>query len=127
MTQRYAALCRAWRGAREKMGALPAEAITGDVHVVESAPLDGLFSRCSGVIYHVGARMTHAGLHWGRMVERIRVGPSPIPLSRLNVNILKATLRELRSKPLQDKPVALSKNIQMEGGAETAADLNEAA
>ena len=111
----------------KRWGALLAEAITGDVHVVESAPHDGLFSRCSGVIHHVGASMTHAGLHWGRMVERIRVGPSPIPLSRLNVDILKATLRELQPKPLQDKAVALSKNIQMEGGAETAADLNEAA
>ncbi len=64
---------------------------------------------------------------WGRMVERICVGPSPIPPRRLNVDLLKATLRELQSKPLQDKAVALSKNIQMEGGAETAADLNEAA
>jgi UDP:flavonoid glycosyltransferase YjiC (YdhE family) len=61
------------------------------------------------------------------MVERIGVGPSPIPLSRLNVDLLEAALRELQSKSLQDKAVALSKNIQMEGGAQTAADLIEAA
>jgi UDP:flavonoid glycosyltransferase YjiC (YdhE family) len=60
------------------------------------------------------------------MVERIGVGPSPIPLSRLNVDPLEAALRELQSKSLQDKAVALSKNIQMEGGAQTAADLIEA-
>ena len=123
--------------------ALPAEASTGDVHVVESAPYDWLFSRCSGLIHYGGAGTTHAGLRWGRptlvcpvfgdqpfwghMVERIGVGPMPIPLSRLNVDLLKAALRELQSKSLQDKAVALSKNIQMEGGAQTAADLIEAA
>ena len=95
------------------------------------------------MIHHGGAGTTHAGLRWGRptlvcpvfgdqlfwgrMVERIGVGPSPIPLSRLNVDLLKAALRELQSKSLQDNAVALSKNIQMEGGAETAADLIEAA
>ena len=108
-------------------GALSAEASTGEVHVVESAPHDWLFSRCSGVIHHGGAGTTHEGLRWGRMVERIGVGPSPIPLSRLNVDLLKAALRELQSKSLQDNAVALSKTIQMEGGAETAADLIEAA
>jgi sterol 3beta-glucosyltransferase len=135
-TRTRAVLAKGW-------GSLPAEASTGDVHVVESAPHDWLFSRCSGVIHHGGAGMTHAGLRWGRptlvcpvigdqpfwglMVERIRVGPSPIPLGRLNVDLLKAALRELQSKSLQDKAVALSKNIQMEGGAQTAADLIEAA
>ena len=135
-TRTRAVLAKGW-------GVLPAKASTGDVHVVESAPHDGLFSSCSGVIHHVGASMTPAGLRWcrptlvcpvfsdhpfwGRMVERIRVGPSPVPLSRLNVDILNAASRELQSKSLQDKAVALSKNIPMEGGAETAADLIEAA
>ncbi len=74
------------------------------VMFIESAPHNWLFPRVSAVAHHGGCGTTAAGLlagkptivcpffgdqlFWGRHVERLGVGPSPIPQKRLTVERL---------------------------------------
>jgi sterol 3beta-glucosyltransferase len=135
-TRTRAVLAKGW-------GALSAAASSKDIHVVDSAPHEWLFPRCSAVIHHGGAGTTHEGLRWGRptlvcpvfgdqpfwghVIEKMAAGPAPVALNKLSVECLVEALRELRSGPIQDKAASLGKLIQSEGGAVAAADLIEAA
>lgn len=120
-------------------GALSGAAAGDDIHVIDGAPHDWLFPRCRAVVHHGGAGTTHEGLRWGRptlvcpvfgdqpfwgrAVARLGVGPAPLPLKRLDVDGLSASLRDLQSPTLQEKAHALSERVRSEAGVEAAAEL----
>ena len=134
-TKTRAILAKGW-------GVLSAAVSAEGIHVLESAPHDWLFPRCSAVVHHGGAGTTHEGLRWGRptlvcpvfgdqpfwgrAVAELGVGPDPIPLRRLNEDRLAAALRTLQSESVQQKASSLSERIRSEGGAAATADLVEA-
>ena len=123
-------------------GALSAAASADGIHVLERAPHDWLFPKCSAVVHHGGAGTTHEGLRWGRpslvcpvfgdqpfwgrTVERLGAGPAPIFLRKLNEDGFANALETLQLETIQDQALSLSGPIQAERGAEAAADLIEA-
>jgi len=94
-----AVLARGW-GGLEPTAPAPSESIIS----IKAAPHSWLFPQVSAVVHHGGCGTTAAGLlagkptiicpffgdqpFWGRQVERLGVGPSPIPQKRLTVERL---------------------------------------
>ena len=80
-------------------GIAPGDAPSDDVLMIEGAPHEVLFPRCSAVVHHGGAGSTAAGLRagkpslvvpflgdqpfWGSRVHALGAGPSPVPPKRL--------------------------------------------
>jgi sterol 3beta-glucosyltransferase len=94
-----AILARGW-GGLEHSDSVQSESVL----LIEDAPHSWLFPQVSAVVHHGGCGTTAAGLlagkpsiicpffgdqpFWGRHVERLRVGPPPIPQKRLTVESL---------------------------------------
>jgi sterol 3beta-glucosyltransferase len=98
-----------------------------------------LFPRVSSVVHHGGAGTTAEGLRagrptvvvpgggdqpfWGRRVERLGVGPAPVPGWRLSVESLAAAIRAtLNDARMRERAGLLGERIRSEDGVgETAA------
>lgn len=94
-----AILAQGWGGIKP-----PESAQSKSVMFIKNAPHDWLFPRVSAVVHHGGCGTTAAGLlagkpsiicpffgdqpFWGHHVERLKVGPSPIPQKKLTVERL---------------------------------------
>ena len=125
-----AVLARGW-------GGFEGGALTDKVHVLDAAPHDWLFPRCSAVIHHGGAGTTHEGLrwgrpslvcpvfgdqpYWGRRVQELGAGPAPLPQKRLTTSALVEALGALQRPEVVSRAAEIGAAIRGEPGAEAAA------
>jgi UDP:flavonoid glycosyltransferase YjiC (YdhE family) len=95
-------LATGWMGAT-------AHDLPDDVLALDEIPHDWLFPRVAAVVHHGGAGTTAAAMRagrpavvvpffadqpfWAQRVERLGVGPSPVPLKRLTANRLAEAIR----------------------------------
>lgn len=101
--------------------------------VIDSAPHRWLFPRMAAVVHHGGVGTTAAGLRagvpsilvpftsdqpfWGRTVERLGVGPQPIPRPLLDADRLAYALRIATTHaPIRDRAADLGAKIRAEDG-----------
>jgi sterol 3beta-glucosyltransferase len=104
---------------------------------IESAPHNWLFPQVSAVVHHGGCGTTAAGLlagkpsiicpffgdqpFWGRQVERIGVGPPPIPQKRFTVERLCHAIDVvMNDSAMRQNAVALGNRLQKENGISNA-------
>ncbi|MGD9311176.1 MAG: glycosyltransferase, partial [Desulfosarcina sp.] len=104
---------------------------------IESAPHSWLFPQVSAVVHHGGCGTTAAGLlagkpniicsffgdqpFWGRHVERLKVGPTPIPQNRLTVESLCRAIETVKNdSTMREKAAALGRLIRKEDGTSNA-------
>jgi UDP:flavonoid glycosyltransferase YjiC (YdhE family) len=106
--RRRAILLRGW-------GALDAIEPSDDVFMVEEAPHAWLFPKVAAVVHHGGAGTTAAGLRarrpslampffadqhfWGARLQKLGVGPKPIPQAEANTDEIAAALGLLLETP----------------------------
>jgi UDP:flavonoid glycosyltransferase YjiC (YdhE family) len=107
------------------------------VLVIGKAPHGWLFSKCSAAIHHGGANTTarslQAGLptiiipqawdqfFWGNRVEKLGVGPSPIPYRNLTANKLaRAIDLAVNSGLVRQRSRSLGDMLKQEQGADVA-------
>jgi sterol 3beta-glucosyltransferase len=104
---------------------------------IESAPHRWLLPQVNAVVHHGGCGTTAAGLRagkpsiicpffgdqpfWGRQVERLRVGPSPIPQKRLTVeSICHAIDTVMNDSTMRENAAALGRRLHKENGTSNA-------
>ncbi|MBN1568256.1 MAG: glycosyltransferase family 1 protein [Acidobacteria bacterium] len=107
------------------------------VMFIESAPHNWLFPQVSAVAHHGGCGTTAAGLRagkpsiicpffgdqffWGRHVERLGVGPSPIPQKRLTVERLCHAIDvAMNDSTMRQNAATLGNRIRKENGTSNA-------
>lgn len=107
------------------------------IRVINAAPHDWLFPRVAAVVHHGGCGTTSAGLlagkpsiicpffgdqpFWGKLVERLKVGPSPIPQKRLTVERLcQAIHLALGDATIRENAAALGSRLRKENGTNNA-------
>lgn len=107
------------------------------VMFIEAAPHSWLFPQVSAVVHHGGCGTTAAGLLagkpniicpffgdqplWGRQVERLGVGPSPIPQKRLTVeSICHAIDTVMNDSTMRENAAALGRRLREENGTSNA-------
>jgi sterol 3beta-glucosyltransferase len=103
------------------------------VMFIEVAPHSWLFPQVSAVVHHGGCGTTAAGLlagkpsiicpffgdqpFWGRHVERLRVGPSPIPQKRLAVESLCHAIDTAKNdSTIRENAAAIGRRLRKENG-----------
>ncbi len=103
------------------------------VFVIESAPHDWLFPQMAALVHHGGSGTVAAGLRagvptivvphfadqpfWGWRVQRLGVGPKPIPRPRLTAERLAAAIRVAVSDPaMRERAARLGEAIRAEDG-----------
>lgn len=128
-----AILARGWGGIETGASAQPDSVIC-----IDSAPHSWLFPRVSAVVHHGGCGTTAAGLlagkpsiicpffgdqpFWGRQVERMGVGPSPIPQKKMTVDRLcDAIDTVMNDAVMRENALALGRRLQTENGTSNAA------
>ena len=107
---------------------------------IEAAPHGWLFPQVTAVVHHGGCGTTAAGLlagkpsiicpffgdqpFWGRHVERLRVGPSPIPQKRLTVESLCHAIDTVMNNAMIRENVALlGRRLREENGTSNAVEF----
>jgi sterol 3beta-glucosyltransferase len=127
-----AILSRGW-GGLEPSDSAQSESIM----FIEGAPHSWLFPRVSAVVHHGGCGTTHAGLlagrpsiicpffgdqpFWGRQIERLRVGPSPIPQKRLTAESLcHAIDTAMNDSTMRKNAAVLGRRLRKENGTSNA-------
>lgn len=124
-------LAAGWGGLQAP--AAPSESI----HFIEGAPHGWLFQRCAAVVHHGGAGTTHEGLrwgrpsvicplgvdqpYWGRRVNALGAGPTPLPQKRLNSRDLAQAISEALRPEMAARAAELGAAIRAEAGPATAA------
>lgn len=123
-------------------GGLSQTDLPDDVFAMEQAPHDWLFPRMAAVVHHGGAGTTAAALRagvpsiivpycfdqplWGDQINKLGVGPGPIPRSRLSVERLAAAIEHSVSNgTMQTQAAAVGERIRTENGVERAVELIE--
>ncbi|MBE9060411.1 glycosyltransferase [cf. Phormidesmis sp. LEGE 11477] len=114
--------------------------IPENVYMLESAPHDWLFPRCSAVVHHGGAGTTGAGLRagkptvvcpffgdqpfWGKQIYKLEVGPQPIPQKHLSTDSLTQAIREAISSPrMRQNAESIGEKISAEDGVAQAIQI----
>jgi sterol 3beta-glucosyltransferase len=127
-----AVLARGW-GGLEPTDSAQSESVM----FIEAAPHSWLFPRVSAVVHHGGCGTTAAGLlsgkpsiicpffgdqpFWGRHVERLGAGPSPIPQKRLTVERLcHAIDMVMNDSAMRQNAAALGNRLRKENGVSSA-------
>lgn len=115
---------------------------TEDIFTLKSAPHDWLFPRCKLLIHHGGAGTTGAGLRagkpnivipfagdqpfWAERVAEIGAGPKPIPVKKLNAELLvKAIKHTLNDSNISQSAYVIGKKIGAEDGVSETVRLVE--
>ena len=128
-----AILARGWGGLE------PGDSIQSEsVMFIDAVPHSWLFPRVNAVVHHGGCGTTAAGLmagkpsiicpffgdqpFWGRHVERLGVGPSPIPQNKLTVESLCHAIDAVMSDAtIRENATGLGRRIRKENGTSNAA------
>lgn len=109
---------------------------------VENVPHDWLFPRVAAVVHHGGAGTTAASLRagkptvvvpffadqpfWGWRVQKLGVGPKPIPRLKLTAeNLATAILQAVENGGIQDRATTLGERIRAEDGIGNAVRMIE--
>ena len=112
----------------------------GSVMVLDSVPHSWLLPRVNTVVHHGGCGTTAAGLlsgkpgiicpffgdqpFWGRQVERLGVGPSPIPQRKLSVETLcRAIDTALNDSAMRQRAAELGRRVENENGTSNAVEF----
>jgi len=111
-------------------------ALPPNVYVIGDVPHDWLFARCRAVCHHGGAGTTSAGLRaglptvvvpffgdqffWGRVVADAGAGPEPIPIKRLNSDVLAAAFDVCRRPDVRKRASELGARLRATDGVELA-------
>ena len=114
---------------------------TDDLLYLETAPHDWLLPKCKMLIHHGGAGTTSAALlagipqvvipftadqpFWGRRVHAVGVGPEPILVKKLSVDLLVQAIVEAESDVIRNSAQVIGQAIRAEGGVDKAIDLVE--
>lgn len=123
-------------------GGLDADSLPDTILKIDSAPHDWLFPQMTAVVHHGGAGTTAAGLRagkptvicpffgdqpfWGSQVEKLGVGPKPVPQKKLTADKLAAAIRTaVTDQTMHAHAAALAEQIRAEDGVHTAVDLIE--
>ena len=123
-------------------GGMRADDLPDTVFRLESAPFSWLFPRMAAVVHHGGAGTTAAGLRagvpsivtpvfadqpfWGHRVAQLGVGPSPIPLRKLTVDLLAQAIESaLSDTAMRQRAAELGAKIQAEDGIANAISILE--
>ncbi len=121
-------------------GGLSKNELPDNVLMVESVPHSWLFQRVRAVIHHGGAGTTAAGLiagvpsvivpfhgdqpFWGHMIEKLGVGPKPIPRKKLSIlRLVKAIEKVINNQEMSENATRLCSKIQAENGIEEAVSI----
>jgi sterol 3beta-glucosyltransferase len=107
-----------------------------NVYVIGDVPHDWLFARCRAVCHHGGAGTTSAGLRaglptvvvpffgdqffWGRVVADAGAGPEPIPIKRLDSELLTAAFDVCRRQDVRERASELGARLRATDGVELA-------
>jgi len=124
-------------------GGLTKTNLPDSVLMVDSTPHSWLFSRVKAVIHHGGAGTTAAGLNagvpsiivpfhgdqpfWGHLIEKLGVGPKPIPRKKLTAERLAQAIQKIAvNQKMRDRAAELGSKIQGEDGiAQAIAIINQ--
>ena len=104
---------------------------------IDFAPHEWLFPRMALVVHHGGSGTTAAGLkagkpsvlvpffadqpYWGWHVQRLKVGPRPIPSNSFNVQRLVEALETVMSDPqMQERAAQMGEKLCQENGVQNA-------
>ncbi|MDM8518028.1 glycosyltransferase [Desulfobacterales bacterium HSG16] len=110
------------------------------VMFIEAAPHSWLFPQVSAVVHHGGCGTTSAGLlagkpsiicpffgdqpFWGSHIERLGVGPSPIPQKKLTVERLCHAIDVvMNDSTMRRNAAALGKRLRKENGTSNAVEF----
>ncbi len=121
--------------------AMPASG-ENDVLMMESVPHEWLFPQMAAVVHHGGSGTLGAALRagkpsvvvpftgdqplWAAQVERLGVGPSPVPHSKLTVTALANALHDaLHDSAMQARAAALGEQLRAENGVSAAIQIIE--
>jgi sterol 3beta-glucosyltransferase len=120
---------------------LGGEAPPPNVYVIGDCPHDWLFARCRAVCHHGGAGTTAAGLRaglptvvvpffgdqffWGRVVADAGAGPEPIPIRRLDSELLMAAFDACRRPQIRERASELGARLRATDGVAVAAQSVE--
>jgi sterol 3beta-glucosyltransferase len=108
------------------------------VMLIDDAPHRWLFPQVNAVVHHGGCGTTAAGLlagkpsiicpffgdqpFWGRCVERLGVGPSPIPQSKMTAERLCRVIdRAINDSTMRENAAVLGSRLSKEDGTLNAA------
>jgi UDP:flavonoid glycosyltransferase YjiC (YdhE family) len=114
--------------------------LPGEVFVTAAIPHDWLFPRMTAVVHHGGAGTTGAGLRagvpsivvpatndqpfWGRQVEALGAGPTPIPRRRLTADRLaRAISVAVTDQSMRKRAAELGETIRAEDGVGNAVGI----
>jgi UDP:flavonoid glycosyltransferase YjiC (YdhE family) len=121
-------------------GGLHKEDLPDSMFMIDSTPHDWLFLRLAAVVHHGGAGTTAAGLRagvpsivipflidqpfWGQRIYKLRVGPAPIPRSKLTVDRLAHAIQEsVTNTAMRQRAAELGAKIQAEDGIANAVEI----
>ncbi|MBN8591945.1 MAG: glycosyltransferase family 1 protein [Anaerolineae bacterium] len=114
-------------------GGLRASDLPASIFRLQEAPHDWLFPQMAAVAHHGGAGTTGAGLRagkptvivpfiadqpfWGQQVEKLGVGPAPIPQKRMTAAALAAALKmAVTNSSMRERALQLGERIRTEDG-----------
>ncbi|MBV7340120.1 glycosyltransferase [Chloroflexi bacterium TSY] len=123
-------------------GGLTAENVPETVYVLERAPHDWLFPHMAAVVHHGGAGTTAAGLRagipsiltpffadqpfWGHYIEKLGVGPRPVPHKALTASKLAAAMTQaVTDDGMRMRAEEFGTRIRAENGLQSACDIIE--
>lgn len=113
-----------------------------DMLLLENVPHDWLFPQMAAIVHHGGAGTLGAGLRagkpnvivpftgdqpfWGAQVQRLGVGPAPLPHAKLTVTALANALHDaLHDSAMQARVAALGEQLRAEDGVGAALKIIE--
>jgi sterol 3beta-glucosyltransferase len=119
-------------------GGISSSKVPKNMFVIDAVPHDWLFPQTAAVVHHGGAGTTGASLRaskptvicpfvgdqpfWGRRVEALGVGPSPIPRGKLTAERLaEAITTAVTDQAMQERAHSLGELIRSENGVGRAA------
>ncbi|KAK9866772.1 hypothetical protein WJX84_010996 [Apatococcus fuscideae] len=121
-----------------KLGEIPGVPVPENVYLIDQAPHDWLFPKCSGVVHHGGAGTVAAGLiancptlvvpffgdqpFWGEAVQAGKLGPKAIPIDSFSRKRLIAALHTMDDPEVRKAVTAVGQQIRSENGAAAGAD-----
>jgi sterol 3beta-glucosyltransferase len=130
LSNQRAVMLRGWNG-------LQVTDVPESVYMVDSVPFSWLFPRMAAVVHHGGAGTTALGLRagvpsiiipffadqpfWGYKVQKLGVGPQPIPRRKLTAERLANTIvQTLNNKEIIENALKVGLTVQKEKGIDNA-------